>query len=127
MITLKPPFRAEDMHSLFKVVLKGVYPKISNKYSTDLQKVVKTLIQVNPKKRPTCDDILNLDQIKKRDTLTISNNEGDVEAEQPNILLQTIYVPKNLMFLTDSLPRPKYENTSTSSIYGGSDTELKSK
>jgi NIMA (never in mitosis gene a)-related kinase len=53
MITLKPPFRAEDMHSLFKVVLKGVYPKISSKYSQDLQKVVKALIQVNSKKRPT--------------------------------------------------------------------------
>jgi NIMA (never in mitosis gene a)-related kinase len=28
MITLKPPFRAEDMHGLYKRVLKGVYPKI---------------------------------------------------------------------------------------------------
>jgi len=64
MITLKPPFRAEDMHSLFKVVLKGIYPKISNKFSQDLQKVVKSLIQVNPKKRPNWDGILNLDAIK---------------------------------------------------------------
>lgn len=64
MITLKPPFRAEDMHSLFKVVLKGIYPKISNKFSQDLQKVVKSLIQVNPKKRPNWDGILNLDAVK---------------------------------------------------------------
>jgi NIMA (never in mitosis gene a)-related kinase 1/4/5 len=49
MITLKPPFRAEDMQSLFKVVLKGIYPKISTKYSSDLSKAVKALIQVNPK------------------------------------------------------------------------------
>lgn len=64
MVTLKPPFRAEDMHSLFKVVLRGTYPKISSKFSLDLRNVVKTLIQVDAKKRPTCDDILNLDSIK---------------------------------------------------------------
>lgn len=49
MITLKPPFVADDMQSLYKVVLKGIYPKISSKYSQDLGVVVKSLIQVSPK------------------------------------------------------------------------------
>jgi len=35
-ITLKPPFRADDMAGLYKKVLKGVYPKISSHYSETL-------------------------------------------------------------------------------------------
>jgi len=33
MITLKPPFRAEDMQGLYKRVIKGQYPKIPSHYS----------------------------------------------------------------------------------------------
>ena len=54
MITLKPPFRAEDMASLYKKVLKGVYPKIPNVYSQDLAMLVKHLLNVSPHLRPTC-------------------------------------------------------------------------
>ena len=57
MITLKPPFRAQDMESLYKKVLKGVYPKISNTYSQDLGTVVKHLLQISPKLRPTCGNL----------------------------------------------------------------------
>jgi NIMA (never in mitosis gene a)-related kinase len=53
MITLKPPFRAENMQGLYKKVLRGHYPKISKQFSADIQTVVKMLIQVSPKKRPT--------------------------------------------------------------------------
>lgn len=63
MITLKPPFRAEDMASLYKKVLKGnrirydnvgVYPKIPSSYSQDLANIVKNLLQVSPHLRPSC-------------------------------------------------------------------------
>lgn len=33
MVTLKPPFRADDMQGLFKKVTKGVIPPIPKKYS----------------------------------------------------------------------------------------------
>ena len=52
--TLKPPFRAEDMASLYKKVLKGIYPKIPSGYSPDLTTLIKSLIQVSPLNRPTC-------------------------------------------------------------------------
>lgn len=32
-ITLKPPFRADDMAGLYKKVIKGVYPKIPTHFS----------------------------------------------------------------------------------------------
>lgn len=45
-ITLKPPFRADDMAGLYKKVLKGVYTKIPNFFSESLSNIVKLLIQV---------------------------------------------------------------------------------
>jgi NIMA (never in mitosis gene a)-related kinase len=45
-ITLKPPFRADDMAGLYKKVLKGVYPKIPNHFSDSLNKVLKELMNV---------------------------------------------------------------------------------
>ena len=66
MITLKPPFRAEDMQGLYKKVLRGKYPKIGEKYSTELQQVVRTLIQVSPHLRPTCDVILEMKAVERR-------------------------------------------------------------
>ena len=47
MITLKPPFRADDMQGLYKKVLKGQYQKIT-KYSTELSNVIDSLLKVKP-------------------------------------------------------------------------------
>jgi len=44
MITMKPPFRADDMQGLYKRVLKGVYSKIPTHYSQDLNNVVSNLL-----------------------------------------------------------------------------------
>ena len=41
MATLKPPFRAEDMEGLYKKVIKGSYPKISNSFTSDLSSIIK--------------------------------------------------------------------------------------
>jgi NIMA (never in mitosis gene a)-related kinase len=66
MTTLKPPFRANDMNGLYKRVLKGVYPKIPGNYSSDLAQMIKQLLQVEAAVRPTCDQILAMDIVKKR-------------------------------------------------------------
>jgi NIMA (never in mitosis gene a)-related kinase 1/4/5 len=50
MTTLKPPFRAEDMPGLFKKVVKGAIPAIPKKFSQELHSLIKTLINVDPKK-----------------------------------------------------------------------------
>ena len=65
-ITLKPPFRAEDMQGLYKKVLRGIYPKIANNYSQELSQMVKSLIQVSPQLRPSCEKILDMPITKKR-------------------------------------------------------------
>jgi NIMA (never in mitosis gene a)-related kinase 1/4/5 len=115
MISLKPPFRAENMQGLYKKVLRGAYPKISTKFSSDIQRVVRMLLQVNPKKRPTWSEILSHPIVKEK-TKDIFN-EKDTEDKSDcdsmkNSLLKTIYFPKNgqdILSLTDKLPKPSYE------------------
>jgi NIMA (never in mitosis gene a)-related kinase len=54
MITLRPPFRAENMEGLYNKVIKGQLGKIPDRFSSDLNEIVKTLIQVSPDLRPNC-------------------------------------------------------------------------
>lgn len=107
MTTLKPPFRAQDMNGLYKRVLKGAYPEIPKKYTKDLADVIMKLLSVEPKLRPSCDTILNMDQVKKRlprlfpDEVHESNGIYNIEEEDDNLLghnelLNTIKVPQNL-------------------------------
>ena len=55
MTTLSPPFTAKDMKGLFNKVIKGVYPKIPQTYSPELSNMIGSLLQVDPKKRPSAD------------------------------------------------------------------------
>lgn len=98
------------MNGLYKRVLKGVYPKIPSQYSQDLNTIIKTLLQVQPTSRPTCDEILAMDMVKKRMYL-LKNAPKEVELDDglENIsLLNTIKVPKNLAQLTKNLPKSNY-------------------
>ena len=53
MTTLEPPFQAEDMEGLFKAVTLGVYPPIKNTFSKELGQIIKLMLQLKPKSRPT--------------------------------------------------------------------------
>lgn len=64
-VTLKPPFRAEDMAGLYRKVLKGQYSKIPEHFSSELAGVLTKLIQVQASLRPTCEEILEMPAVKK--------------------------------------------------------------
>jgi NIMA (never in mitosis gene a)-related kinase len=55
MASLKTPFRATDMKGLYEKVLKGQYPKLPTGYSNDLANIIKVLLHVSPKLRPSCE------------------------------------------------------------------------
>ena len=115
MITLKPPFRAADMEGLYKKVTKGQYSKIPDIFSNDLHQIIIFLLQVNPKLRPSCDQILNHPIVQKRiDYFKVitGENENKVNKNSNNKgLLKTIHMPKNLIFLSDKLPKPNYDKS----------------
>jgi len=65
-IALRPPFKAADMQGLFDKIVKGSYPKIPKKFSQDITMVLKGLLQVKPKNRPSCDQLLSHPIVLKR-------------------------------------------------------------
>ena len=107
IITLKPPFRAQNMQGLYNKVIKGFYNKIPNFYSSDLSDIVNLLLQVDSNKRPSCENLLKNPIILKR--IEYFNNFNSNE-EEDNSLLKTITIPKNLLFLSLNLPQSNYNN-----------------
>jgi len=107
MITLKPPFRAKDMEGLFNKVCKGQYNRIPDRFSDDLFKIVQYLLQVNSIQRPSCEQILQHPIILKR--IEYFKSFGAEDENEDKCLLKTIHMPKNLLFLSDKLPKPNYD------------------
>ena len=58
VLTLVPPFRAKDMNGLFQKVTAGYFEDPPN-FSSDLVLLIKSMIRLNPKDRPSCDQILH--------------------------------------------------------------------
>ena len=95
---------------LYNKVIKGVFARIPERFSPDLMTVVKLLLQVNPNDRPSCEQILKNHIIQKRiDYFASFTNTNDENLTDDQALLQTIRIPKNLLFLSDKLPRPNYD------------------
>ena len=120
MITLRPPFRAQDMEGLYNKVCKGQYSRIPERFSDDLFTIVQFLLQVNPNTRPSCEQILNHPVVMKRIEY-FKSFAGEEEIED-NYLLKTIKIPKNLLFLSDKLPKPNYDKQFKSTNDGMEDT-----
>ena len=112
MLTLNPPFRAETFDGLYKKVISGKYNKINRKYSDDMNQLLKLLFKVNPKERPSCGEILRHPLIQKRIDFfkaQIGLEGKDIDYMDDNELLKTIRLPKNLLGLSEKLPKPNYE------------------
>jgi len=106
MIILLPPFRATSMQGLSQKVVRGQYDPIASHFSADLKDMVKKLLQVSPKSRPSCDEILSTHGLLNHVTGTLENI--DVAPESAPVvqdLLSTIRCPRNLGQITDRLPK----------------------
>ena len=118
MLTLHPPFRAKNMEELFNRVIKGQYKRIGDKYSEDMNEIIDFLLKVNPRDRPNCDEILKNPIIKKRlEFFQAQAGESDVMMDNidEGVLLRTIRIPKNIIFLSDNLPEKNYEKSKSHS------------
>ena len=58
MSALRPPFKAADMNGLFKKVCQGTYPQLPNRYSPEFKQVIDLMLRADPRKRPTCEELL---------------------------------------------------------------------
>lgn len=66
LCTFKHPFEAKNQGSLIMKIVKGQFTPISNKYSEGLRHMVNQLLLKDYKKRPSIQEIMNFDSMKKR-------------------------------------------------------------
>jgi NIMA (never in mitosis gene a)-related kinase len=116
LVALSPPFTAPDIKSLYSKVLKGSYPRIPPSFSSDISLMIKTLLQVDPKNRPSTTQILHMPILVAR------HNEQPEACDDEIDLLGTIRVPRNMKLLADMLPKSKYGQESLYSKKGENST-----
>ena len=92
------------MKGLFNKVVKGVYPPIPTAFSTDLASMIACLLKVNPKERPSAEQILHMPVF-----IAKHNEHKQRSGDENKELLGTIRVPRNLSLLTERLPASQYE------------------
>ena len=109
MVALNPPFQAKDMKGLYNRVVKGVYPKIPSTFSSDLSSMIASLLKVDPKKRPSTEQILHMPVFIAKYNEHQRTVGGGIFGEENKELIGTIKVPKNLSLLTERLPASQYE------------------
>jgi NIMA (never in mitosis gene a)-related kinase len=110
VLSLHPPFRAKDMNGLFKKVTLGVFDDPPKHFSPEMRNLVTSMIRVNPKDRPSSDQILRMPEVQiKMKQLKLINTNKDIKEERRPSLLQTIKLPKNLKNLDSRLPKSNYE------------------
>ncbi|KAH0793619.1 CAMK family protein kinase [Histomonas meleagridis] len=61
---LKPPFSGKTFEAINASVSKGDFEPIPSIYSQDIQKLVKSMLSINPSNRPNINDILNYPIVK---------------------------------------------------------------
>jgi len=66
MASLQPPFFAENQLSLALKIKEGTFKRIPSRYSDELMRTVKWMLQTEPKARPNVEDLLNLPHVSMR-------------------------------------------------------------
>ena len=100
------------MNGLFKKVTAGAFEEPPKSYSSDLRNLITSMIRVNPKDRPSCDQILRTPemQAKMKQLKLVKLDIKAMKEERRPSLLNTIKLPKNLTNLTNRLPKAQYDN-----------------
>lgn len=101
LCALEPAFRSKDMKELFSKVVKGRYAEIPSIYSPDLAAIIRSMLQVKPIARPSCEKILESPLLKRNICVEPEPNESSP-------LIQTIKLPHSLRALKSKLPGPMY-------------------
>ncbi|CAD8056278.1 unnamed protein product [Paramecium primaurelia] len=108
MCMLKPPFEAESLPFLCLKICKGSFPNISQNYSSDLNAIIKQLLQSNPNRRPTINKILKMPIIVKRIKEFLSQSIQKNEFSHTVLHNQKLDIDANIteIKVLDDLPKP---------------------
>lgn len=79
MCALKPPFNSESLHGLALKIVRGQYPPLPDKFSSEVKLLVKTLLNVDPQRRPTIHEVLKMPVIVNRIRSVLSESVRNLE------------------------------------------------
>lgn len=102
---LKVPFEARSMAELKSKVMAGRVQPVSGPYSNALKNICMSMMQLDPAKRPSLTELLNVPEVQSR----LARVPGAKEADEVAPILKTIVVPKNLRNLSTALPDAAYD------------------
>ena len=107
IVTLKCPFNSNNVVELYNKILVGEFNKIPKKFSKDLSYVIENMIKYEPEKRISCENILKYENklLNKKENDII---EDDIIINEEKKLLDTIYIPNNIIYLNNQLPKANY-------------------
>ena len=106
MATLHVPFRGTSLHQLYCRIMKGTYLQIPFRYSNELKNIIKLILVVDSRKRPSAEELLkNEIIIKKMKELGINKKNENEKA----MLIKTIKIPINISQINQQLPQKRYE------------------
>ena len=66
MCAMRPPFNANSLPALALKISRGDYGSVPSNYSPEIKRVIADLLQVDPAKRPTINELLKSPPIKSR-------------------------------------------------------------
>ena len=107
MVTLRRPFEGTDLKSLSQNVLRGTYSSIPRSYSADLDRLVRSLLVIDPHARPSVDEILELPAVRDRRYL-LSDDETAAARQRDFELMKTIRLHSDINRMKPYLPKSNY-------------------
>lgn len=105
MLTYRVPFEARSMAELKSKVMAGKVQPITAPYSNAMKNICMSMMQLDPAKRPSLTELLNVSEVQDK----LGSVPGAKEADQVAPILKTIVVPKNLRNLSSALPDAAYD------------------
>ena len=94
MLAKHPPFRAKSMDGLYKKICSGKFKKIPSYYSDDLLTLIKLMLQVRPRNRPSATELLEHPVIKNHlhllDSSIVEPDLKESDSQLDISLLKTI-------------------------------------
>ena len=87
---LEPPFNGRNMVELFKNIKAGRYIPIPNIYSNDLKKIIALMLQTNPNKRISSEELLYTPIIKSKMNKNYSKYQKLIESIKKPEIIQTL-------------------------------------
>lgn len=121
MASLRPPFVSHDLKSLKRTIIAGVYKRVPIQYSNDLENFIRLCLKVDPRDRPSANELLDNELLKRRNSLKeqLANDSLNLSSSGSYScrMINKINVRRrDIKSIKDMLPKHKFGDHSVDKI-----------